>query len=177
MKSRIWMMLGALVVLGFCYAFFFTEWVRTEPIRIQAQVREVVGQRGIEGPQRTRREGNRRRNAAETSMQQFEGVYPVVFALDGEYRLTSVRVVESQPAKGAKAPKILWNLVSTSNSVPTKALMYGRIPRGMALKDPRSPVGALEAGTEYRLEVEAGRYRGSALFQTKSVPPPVEPGV
>jgi hypothetical protein len=171
MKSRIWMLVGVLGLLGLGYAYFFTEWVRTEPILIQAQVRDVAGRRGMEGPQRGGRDRGQRRGVEQDASRAFEGVYPVVFALDGEYRLTSVRVVENQPGKSGKAKKVLWHLVSASNSVPTKALMYGKIPRGMVAKDPRNPVGTLEAGTEYLLEVEAERYRGSAPFQTKSKVP------
>ena len=61
---------------------------------------------------------------------------------------------------------------SKSNSAPTKALVYGRIPRGMKLKDPRDQVKQLEPGVTYRLELKAGRFAGSTTFQAKEHPAP-----
>lgn len=110
---------------------------------------------------------------AEANAGRFDGIYPVVFALDGEYPLTHVRVIEVTPSVPGKAPKIVWQLDSLSNAVPTKALLYGRIPKGMKLKDERSKAEKLEPGIEYRLEVKAGRYKGSTTFKAKeTVPPP-----
>ncbi len=114
--------------------------------------------------------------AAEATAGRFEGLYPVVFALDGEYRLTQVRVIEVTPSVPGKAPKIVWQLDSSSNSIPTKALLYGRIPKGMKLKDGRSMAEKLVPGIEYRLEVKAGRYKGSTTFKAKESPPPPEGG-
>ena len=112
---------------------------------------------------------------AEANAGRFDGMYPVVFALDGEYQLTQVRVIEVTPSVPGKAPKIVWQLDSTSNSVPTKALLYGRIPKGMKLKDDRSKAEKLEPGIQYRLEVRAGRYKGSTTFKAKESAPPPEP--
>lgn len=112
---------------------------------------------------------------AEANAGRFDGMYPVVFALDGEYQLTQVRVIEVTPSVPGKAPKIVWQLDSTSNSVPTKALLYGRIPKGMKLKDDRSKAEKLEPGIQYRLEVKAGRYKGSTTFKAKESAPPPEP--
>ena len=112
---------------------------------------------------------------AEANAGRFDGMYPVVFALDGEYQLTQVRVIEVTPSAPGKAPKIVWQLDSTSNSVPTKALLYGRIPKGMKLKDDRSKAEKLEPGVQYRLEVRAGRYKGSTTFKAKESAPPPEP--
>lgn len=112
---------------------------------------------------------------AEANAGRFDGMYPVVFALDGEYQLTQVRVIEVTPSVPGKAPKIVWQLDSTSNSVPTKALLYGRIPKGMKLKDDRSKAEKLEPGVQYRLEVRAGRYKGSTTFKAKESTPPPEP--
>ena len=112
---------------------------------------------------------------AEANAGRFDGMYPVVFALDGEYQLTQVRVIEVTPSAPGKAPKIVWQLDSTSNSVPTKALLYGRIPKGMKLKDDRSKAEKLEPGIQYRLEVRAGRYKGSTTIKGKESAPPPEP--
>src|SRR4051812_43154909 len=47
---------------------------------------------------------------------------PVLFLLDRTLRLTSVSVVA--PASNG-APRPIWHLISTSNSVPTKEFIYG----------------------------------------------------
>jgi hypothetical protein len=104
----------------------------------------------------------------------FEGMAPVVFALDGDYRLTSIRVIEVEAAATNKFPRIVWQVDSSSNSVPSKAIIYGRVPRGMKLKDERDPPKRLEAGVNYRLELKAGRFAGSTVFQAKEQTP-VEP--
>lgn len=201
MNRKIWILLGITVVLGFCHVVFNTEWLKPDPIQIQAQVREVSGPANLErrGPtpkmvleesklpkdpaerqkaiKEMRAAARRERNAAEAkagtpmATGKFEGVYPVVFALDGEYRLTSIRVIEETPSTPGGAPLIVWQVDTTSNSVPTKALIYGRTPRGMKLKDERNKPARLLPGTTYRLEVKAGRYEGRTTFRTKEIVP------
>ncbi len=99
----------------------------------------------------------------------FEGLVPVVFALDAEYRLTSIRVMEAEPTNHAAL--ITWQANSTSNSIPTKALIYGRVPRGMKLKDPSEPAKKLEPGVLYKLELKAGHYSGEVTFRAKEEEP------
>ncbi len=230
MKTRIWVLIGLMGILGIWYALSFTEWIRPEPIQIQAEIRELP--KGVrirrpppqrpagtaKGPGEVVRLGDviRMANAGtngapnrgpgpgpnggpgpdgkprplvaarpvDPNMEaggdvigagtagQFEGLFPVVFALDGNYKLTSIRVIEAEAAPNHKAPQIVWQVNSVSNSAPTKALVYGRIPRGMKLKDPRDQVKQLEPGVTYRLELKAGRFAGSTTFQAKEHPAP-----
>ncbi len=180
MNTKNWILLGVAVVLGACYALFNTEWLRPDPIQIQAQVREITGRASLESrriPRESRKAEAQNRNrgggqAQASESGKFDGVYPVVFALDGEYRLTSVRVIEDQPSVPGHAPLIVWQVNTTSNSTPTKALLYGKTPRGMKLKDDRNKPARLLPGTVYRLEVQAGRYQGQTTFQTKETVPP-----
>src|SRR5437867_724883 len=58
-------------------------------------------------------------------------VCPVTFALDGKYRLTSIRVLADADYRTNKYPTELWHLFSDSNSVPTKAFFYGQKITGM----------------------------------------------
>jgi hypothetical protein len=178
MKTRLWFLLAAVVVLGAYYVFNYTEWIDPDPIQIQAQAREMplrevgrsrVAARGKEA------KAAREAAKAEAKAGSFEGMYPVVFALDGEYRITSLRVIEDQASAPGRAPLIVWQLDSASNSVPTKALVYGRTPRGMKLKDERSKPERLKPGVTYRLELKAGRYQGQVLFQAKETPAEQEP--
>lgn len=197
MNRNLWILFGITVALGCCYVVFNTEWLKPDPIQIQAQVREVSARASLERRVATpkvvidesqlpkdpverekaikelRATARRERNSAEASSGtpmatgKFEGVYPVVFALDGEYKLTAIRVIEETASKPGAAPLIVWQVDTTSNSVPTKALIYGRTPRGMKLKDERNKPAKLLPGTTYRLEVKAGRYEGRTTFQTK----------
>ncbi len=201
MNRKLWIALGITVALGFCYVVFNTEWLKPDPIQIQAQVREVSARASLERRTPTpkvvfdesklpkdpaerekaikelraaaRRERTSSEAASGTPMAtgKFEGVYPVVFALDGEYKLTAIRVIEDTPSQPGGAPLIVWQVDTTSNSVPTKALIYGRTPRGMKLKDERNKPAKLLPGTTYRLEVKAGRYEGRTTFQTKETVP------
>ena len=201
MNRNIWIVFGITVGLGCCYVIFNTEWLKPDPIQIQAQVREVSARANLErrvpaskvvidesklpkdpaerekAIKELRAAARRERTTAEAqsgtpmATGKFEGVYPVVFALDGEYQLTSIRVIEDTPSRPGGAALIVWQVDTTSNSVPTKALIYGRTPRGMKLKDERNKPAKLLPGTTYRLEVKAGRYEGRTTFQTKETVP------
>ena len=76
-----------------------------------------------------------------------------------------------RPARARKGALIVWQLASASNSVPTKALQYGKTPRGMHLKDDRNKAAKLKPGVTYRLEVQAGRNKGQTTFQAKETTP------
>ena len=184
MNPKSWILLGVTVVLGICYVVFNTEWLNPDPIQIQAQVREISGRASLEPrsarPSRgtnnaTRGEAAKARKleaaAAVAESGKFNGMYPVVFALDGEYQLTSVLVIEDTPSVPGKGALIVWQLTTSSNSVPTKALLYGKTPRGMQLKDDRNKAAKLKPGVTYRLEVRAGRYKGQTTFQAKENTP------
>ena len=190
MNSKSWILLGVTVVLGICYVVFNTEWLNPDPIQIQAQVREISPRANLEPrsarPPRTtntqaRAEAAKVRKleaaAAVAESGKFDGIYPVVFALDGEYRLTSVRVIEDTPSVSGSGALIVWQLTTSSNSVPTKALQYGKTPRGMHLKDDRNKAAKLKPGVTYRLEVQAGRYKGQTKFQAKETTPVDAPAV
>ena len=181
MKHRVGILAGTVLLLGLVYVVAFTDWLRAEPIRIQAQFRELPRD------QAWRLQRNKavkdKASAAASSVDKprrgdpvfgagpdFEGQYPVVFALDGEYPLTFIRVIEAGPTN--HAPRIAWQANTASNSVPTRAVIYGHVPRGMKLKDEREPATKLEPGVLYRLELKAGRHSGNITFQAKEVAQP-----
>jgi hypothetical protein len=140
-KELIW--IGALLILGGIYIHYFTHWFEKQEIAITASLRP------------SRRPG--------------ETVFPVFFALNGDYKLTSLKVIPLQDNKFDPLAPPVWHLVSDSNSVPTRAFRYGQGIRGMkpALKgvkpDPLTP------GTVYRLIVSAGNLSGNKDFQTKTI--------
>ena len=91
-------------------------------------------------------------------------VYPVSFALDCDYHLTSIKVVK------AGTTKALWHLVPAGDTEPTKALIYGQPVRGMKAA-PDSPQPApLQPNVKYELQLQAGRHKGKTTFETKEIP-------
>lgn len=89
---------------------------------------------------------------------------PVIFLLDRQLRLTSVKVFLSSDAKTNKYPNPIWELITDSNSVPVKNFVYGVNIRGMkpAVKGARAD--PLKPGVEYRVRIQAGSLRAEHDF-------------
>ena len=96
-------------------------------------------------------------------------VYPVLFTLDGEYRLTAVKVVPAAALATNKHPVALWRLVTKSNSPPLKGFYYGQRIPGMVPFQTNAPPKGLQPNVTYRLFIEAGRARGEKDFQAQAV--------
>jgi hypothetical protein len=139
-KEIFW--IGVLVVLGGIYIHYFTRWFEKREIGINASIRP-----------------SRRADAT---------VFPVFFALNDEYKLTSLKVIPLEGDKFNPQATPVWHLVSDSNSVPTRAFRYGQQIRGMqpALKGVRPE--PLTPGVVYRLIVSAGSVTGYTDFKTKA---------
>ncbi len=65
-----------------------------------------------------------------------------------------------------KYPTALWHLITDSNSVPIKALMYGQAPKGMKPAVPRTRPEALLPDVDYVLMLEAGSIKAQTNFHT-----------
>ncbi|MFM7100847.1 MAG: hypothetical protein ACKO3N_06725 [Verrucomicrobiota bacterium] len=139
MNRQSWFLLAVLGVLGGGYAFWFTDWFATRQIQIEVS---------------TRPSG---RGRSET------GALPTVFLLDQEYPLThlAVRPAGSNAAPGAPPA---WVLQAPRGSTPVRGFAYGQAPEGMKTLTP--PAG-LQPGTAYRIEVAAGRTRGTREFTAR----------
>jgi hypothetical protein len=85
---------------------------------------------------------------------------PVVFLINKNLKLTSVKVVVVSDAQTNKYPHAVWNLVSDSNSIPTKEFIYGAPIKGMRLAVQGVGADPLQPGLNYRLLIEAdpGRF-------------------
>src|SRR5262245_45788382 len=79
----------------------------------------------------------------------------VVFLLNRETRLTSVRVVYASDIATNKYAHAILELISDSNSVPVKDFIYGSNIRGMKPIVPNAVPDPLQPGVKYRLLVEA----------------------
>ncbi len=134
---------GVLLVLGGIYIHYFTHWFEKPEIGITASLRPS-------------------RRAGET-------VFPVFFTLNGDYKLTSVKIIPLEENKFNPLAVPVWHLVSDSNSVPTRAFRYGQPIRGMkpALKGVRPD--PLTPGVVYRLMLSAGDISGHKDFKAKAV--------
>jgi hypothetical protein len=140
-KEIIWF--GILLVLGGVYIHFFTHWFEKPQIAIIPSFRP--------------------------SLRAGETVSPVFFTLNGDYKLTSLKVIPLEENKFNALAAPVWHLVSDSNSVSTRAFRYGQAIRGMkpALKGVRP--GALTPGVVYRLVLSAGDISGHKDFRAKAV--------
>jgi hypothetical protein len=140
-KEIIW--LGVLLILGCAYIHYFTNWFEKGQIGIGASLRP-----------------NRRAGG---------DPFMVVFTLNDAYNLNNLKVLPLDGDKFNPDAIPVWQLVSSSNSVATRAFRYGQPIRGMkpALKgvhpDPLTP------GAKYRLIVTAGDLTGFKDFKA-SIP-------
>ena len=103
-----------------------------------------------------------------------QAVFPPAFDLIYKQKLTSVKVVPLHGGKFNNATLPAWHLVSTSNSVPTKAVVYGIHIPGMIPARSNAEPQALQAGIKYRLLVQAGRLKGHLDFRPVAVEQPAD---
>ena len=144
MKNQTKLLIFVAVILGAIYAYRFTDWFGEKKIQIKYKV--VAG-----------------RGTAKSS-----GINPIAFYLiDQEYRLTSIKVVSVEDAATNKFPRAYWHVVSDSNSVPVVGFQYGETPAGMKPKIAGLVAEPLAANGNYRILVEAGKFKGEKDFQAR----------
>jgi hypothetical protein len=132
-----------LIVLGTIYVFKFTDAFHEPTIQIVSQFRAKVG---------------RGRRAMENV---------VTFSLNNKYPLTSLKVIEERDFQTNKYPHALWHLVSESNSVPTKSIIYGMKVDGMKSEIANLKPEPLKPKVSYILLLEAGKIKGQTTFQAR----------
>lgn len=137
MTKKNWLMIGFVAALGAFYLLRFTDFGHPQPIQINVVERPFVP------------------NPAPGE------VLPLVFGLDRDCRLTALRILPISETSNAK-PKVAWELSSRSGSEPVRGFTYADEIPGM--KQAGLKVLPLIAGTAYRVELEAGRAKGTAEF-------------
>jgi hypothetical protein len=135
------------VILAAVYVAYFTDLFRREGIQIIPTVRPGSASAIPRDPDEV-------------------PVHRVSFALDGKYKLTSVKVLVAAELATNKYATPLWHLVSDSNSVPTKSIVYGYPITGMKPSVPRARPEPLLANVEYTLVLEAGKTHSQTNFHT-----------
>lgn len=80
----------------------------------------------------------------------------LVFLLDREAKLNSVKVIPLADLQTNQFPHPIWELITDSNSVPVKNFVYGQPIRGMKPSVKGATADPLQPGAAYRLFVQAG---------------------
>ena len=150
MTKNGYVLLTVALLLGAAYAYFFTDLFHREQIQIIPQIRPGR-------PSNVSRSGD------------IPPTYPVSFLFDRKYELTSLKVVPAQEFATNKYVTPTWYLVSDSNSVPTKNVIYGLMPKGMKPAVARMRPEPLQPNMPYLLLIEAGRIKGQTNFFTKEM--------
>jgi hypothetical protein len=99
-----------------------------------------------------------------------QGADSVMFEFDRKLKLTSLRVTPLSEIETNRFPQPIWNLVSDSNSLPTRGLVYGIPVPGMRPSTKGIVAKPLEPGVKYRLTIQAGSLKASHDFLIE--PPP-----
>jgi hypothetical protein len=94
-------------------------------------------------------------------------VYPVYFTLNDDFKLTSLKVVPLEDGQINPATLPVWNLVSDSNSVPTRAFFYGQHIRGMKAALANVQPDPLTPGVVYRIQLSSGDVTAALDFKTR----------
>lgn len=92
---------------------------------------------------------------------------PVTFQLDSYYRLTSVKVVIAADIATNRFAHPLWELVTTSNSIPTATFAYGERLRGMTPATKGAVADPLDPQVKYRLIIKAQGLEAHHDFTTQ----------
>ncbi|MEO6335656.1 MAG: hypothetical protein ABIP71_02395 [Verrucomicrobiota bacterium] len=131
----------AAIILGAIYAYLFTDWFAEKKIQIKYR---ILPGRGAAG-----------------------GVEPIMFYLEKEYPITSIKVISLADAATNKYPHALWELVSQSNSVPVTDFIYGENPAGMKAKIAGLAAEALAPNGKYRIFLETTKLKGEKDFEAR----------
>src|SRR5205823_3708013 len=91
-------------------------------------------------------------------------INPIVFGFDHRLKLTSVKVFPLSDIATNKYPHPVWDLISDSNSVPTKNFTYGGSIAGMRPAVKGATADQLEPDVNYRLCIEAGALKADHDF-------------
>jgi hypothetical protein len=152
MAKKQLVLIGIAVVLLGVYVYYFSDWFSPKQMFIEHSIRVAAPGRGVMGMAKADKSKN-----------------VLTFAFNGKYELTALKVVPLAEFQTNKYAHPLWQLVTESNTVPLKAIVYGARIRGMYPKVKGAEADPLEANVTYRLIVEAGKISGEHDF-TPSVP-------
>ena len=136
------------VILAALYVYYFSDWFNPPVIQILPQLRP---------PRAMARSG--------------VSVYQVSFNMDGQYKLTSIKVVPLSALATNKNALPVWHLVNKDKPLLQKGFFYGMPIMGMKPSMANARPQRLIPEERYRLFIEAGHARGQVDFQTREYVP------
>lgn len=143
MKLQTKFLFLAVVILGACYAYWFTDWFDEK--KIQIKYRSLPG-RGKPG-----------------------AVEPLMFYLVPKaHMLTSIKVISLDEAATNKYPHALWHVVPKSNAVLVTDFIYGEPPPGMTAKIAGVTPEPLDFNGNYRIYLETAKLKGEKDFKPQA---------
>jgi hypothetical protein len=128
--------------LAVVYAIWFTDWFHPVALRISHTHRDL-----------------------HPHLQHGNALPSLKFGVNGEFRLTEIKVVPLDGYETNHNILPLWHLVSDSNSVPVKTFFYGEYIRGMRPNLKGAGPEALQTNVTYRMFVRAGKAAGQHDFE------------
>jgi hypothetical protein len=144
MTTRGWSLAALIVLLAVIYVRGFTSWFRKPEIHISVTSRP--GRPGMAADQAA----------------------PIVFGLDGDYSLKSVRVVSLSTTESNSPRLEVWSVEGKGKIPPTRGFPYGDPPEGLNSRQGVSEAQPLIPGMPYRIEVTSGRAHGQQDFTPAS---------
>jgi hypothetical protein len=150
MTRKHWILIALAILLGGISLYLNQDWFAKDNIQILARSRPM-------------REGYFRRGNRQDAL---AAVNPVFFTFNRKLKLTSLKVIPVHQIETNKYPQPIWELVSDSNSIPVKDLIYGMPIRGMRPRVKGATPDPLEPGVKYRLMVAAGPLKAEHDFET-----------
>ncbi|MFO1478236.1 MAG: hypothetical protein U1F98_16500 [Verrucomicrobiota bacterium] len=94
----------------------------------------------------------------------------LIFILNAAVPLKSVRVIADRPGEKTSDAHTLWELLSDSNSVPVKDVVYGRMIPGMRAGATGKTAEPLEPGVKYKLLLTSGSRKAEHEFTGEAAP-------
>jgi hypothetical protein len=94
-----------------------------------------------------------------------------MFEFNRRLKLTSIKVVSAGDAATNKFPAPLWEMVSDSNSVPTRGFLYGMAVPGMRPARKGAIAQALDPDQKYRLLIQVGSQSAAHDFDLNPLAP------
>ena len=141
MSQKNSLLIALLVVIGGLFMYLNRDWFQRRPIQISHRLYRFAGRFG-----------------------RSDTATPVMFEFDRRLKLTSLKVVSLEDSLTNKYPHPLWHMISSSNSVPTKGVVYGMDVPGMRPAVNGASAEALDPQQAYRLLLEAGSLKGQHDF-------------
>ena len=143
-KKQSWL-IAAFVILVAVYVCFFTNWFKPKTIRI------------FDTSRQTMRQIRHHRGGTDLPY--------VLFGMEGNFKLTEIKVVPLASFQTNSDTPPVWHLVSDSNSPPVQQFTYGQRIRGMKPAFSGEEPEDLETNITYHLIVYAGRIKGEHDFK------------